>query len=180
MSSALHRTSLEFRGLVNTPDFDTGTWVINPDMSPVDGEPKKYWVLTGDVLSVMDQAGKDVVDAADAATTTATAEASVKGALAADPLTNSGLSAEVAVSGLTLTCDIDNLVENDVTTVVADGTDTKTVMLCYLYNRDTDTLYMKAYEKTTGLYDDMLLEEELIRCFGQWTVVANGTDLVEV
>lgn len=65
MSSALHRTTLKLVTSVNTPDYPTGTWVINPDMSPVAAVPTKYWKLTGDALSEMSQAEKDVVDAAD-------------------------------------------------------------------------------------------------------------------
>ena len=75
MASVLHRTTFEYRGLVNTPDFDSGVWVINPDLTPVAGAAKKYWVLTGDILSVMDQAAQDAVDAALALATTAAEEA---------------------------------------------------------------------------------------------------------
>lgn len=64
MADVLHRTTLQFLTSVNTPDYPSGTWVINPDMSPVAGVPQKYWKLTGDVVSEMSQAEKDVVDAA--------------------------------------------------------------------------------------------------------------------
>lgn len=63
MANVLHRTTLRYLTSVNTPDYPTGTWVINPDMSPVAGVPQKYWKLTGDVLSVMDQAEQNVVNA---------------------------------------------------------------------------------------------------------------------
>lgn len=64
MSNVLHRTTLQYLKSVNTPDYDSGTWVINPDMTPVDGVLTMYWVLTGDVLSEMSQGEKDTVDAA--------------------------------------------------------------------------------------------------------------------
>src|SRR5690606_13245757 len=32
---------------VNTPDFDSELWIINPDLSLVDGYSKKYWKLDG-------------------------------------------------------------------------------------------------------------------------------------
>lgn len=65
---ALHRTTLDFYPLVNPEYFPASTYVLNPDMSPVAGVPKKYWKLTGDVLSVMSQAEKDAFDAAQLST----------------------------------------------------------------------------------------------------------------
>jgi len=62
MADAINRATFVQRFSVNTPDFPTNDWVINPDMSPVTGVPKKYWKLTGDVLSEMSQAEKDQVD----------------------------------------------------------------------------------------------------------------------
>ena len=38
-------------------------WIYNPDMSAVIGVPKKYLVITGDVVSEMSQSEKDAVDA---------------------------------------------------------------------------------------------------------------------
>ncbi len=67
MANVLNRTSLQFLASVNTPSYPVADWVINPDMSPVASVRREYWVLTGDVLSEMDQAAKDVVDAAAAA-----------------------------------------------------------------------------------------------------------------
>jgi len=40
------------------------TWLYDPDMTAVAGQPAKYWVVTGDVVSLMDQAEMDAVDAA--------------------------------------------------------------------------------------------------------------------
>ena len=62
MANVLHRTTFEYKLSVNTPDFPIGTWVINPDLSPVSGVPKKYWKLTGDILSEMSAGEKSVVD----------------------------------------------------------------------------------------------------------------------
>lgn len=63
MSSVLNRTTRQFRVSVNTPDFPVADWIINPDMSATVGEPQRYWVITGDVVSVMNQSAKDAVDA---------------------------------------------------------------------------------------------------------------------
>lgn len=39
-------------------------WIYNPDMSAVEGVPRKYLVIIGDVVTEMGQAEKDAVDEA--------------------------------------------------------------------------------------------------------------------
>ncbi len=63
MANVLQRTTKEQRFSVNTPEYPPAVWVINPDLSGVVGVPKKYWKITGDVVSEMDQSEKDAVDA---------------------------------------------------------------------------------------------------------------------
>ena len=41
------------------------TWLYDPDLTAVAGQPVKYWIITGDVVTLMDQAAMDVVDAAE-------------------------------------------------------------------------------------------------------------------
>lgn len=53
MASVLHRTTKEYRGSANTPDFPAQDWVINPDMSAVAGQPVKYWAISGDTVTLM-------------------------------------------------------------------------------------------------------------------------------
>lgn len=64
MSNALNRVSLQLKSSVNTPDFPADEWVINPDMSAVEGVDNKYWKLNGDIVSEMNPAEKDAVDLA--------------------------------------------------------------------------------------------------------------------
>ena len=63
MADVLNRTTKELKRSVHTPDFPATDWVINPDLSAVDGVPANYWKITGDVVSEMSQAEKDAVDA---------------------------------------------------------------------------------------------------------------------
>ena len=65
MASVLNRTTKQYVRSANTPDYPTVDWIIDPDMSAVDGWPSKYWVITGDTVSLMDQAARDAVDAAE-------------------------------------------------------------------------------------------------------------------
>jgi hypothetical protein len=62
MANVLNRTTKEFRGSVNTPDFSTADWIINPDLSAVIGFASKYWTITGDVVTLQNQAQRDVTD----------------------------------------------------------------------------------------------------------------------
>jgi len=63
VASVLNRTTREYRRSVNTPEYPVQDWIIDPDLSAVTGVPSRYWVITGDVVTEMDQAAKDAVDA---------------------------------------------------------------------------------------------------------------------
>ena len=81
MSTYLNRTTKEYVRGIDPTGMETKTgevfkgpdgqavpnanWARNPDMSAVVGEPSKYWVITGDNVTLMDQAARDAVDAAD-------------------------------------------------------------------------------------------------------------------
>jgi hypothetical protein len=77
MANVIHRTQrdaagcLIYRTSVNTPDYSTDDWVINPDLSGVEGVDCKYWKVTGSppdgVVEEMTQGEKDAVDAAELA-----------------------------------------------------------------------------------------------------------------
>ena len=43
MANAIHRTTLEYRASINTPDFPEPTWKHGPDMSAVAGVAFHYW-----------------------------------------------------------------------------------------------------------------------------------------
>lgn len=63
MASVLNRTTREYRRSVNTPDYPIQDWIIDPDLSAVQGVQSIYWVITGDEVMEMSQAEKDAVDA---------------------------------------------------------------------------------------------------------------------
>lgn len=71
MADVLHRATKQHLLSVNTPDFDPGVWIINPDLTGLFNRPTriylvplKYWKIEGDAVSEMSQAEKDAVDAA--------------------------------------------------------------------------------------------------------------------
>lgn len=68
MADVVNRTTKVYLRSVNTPDFPVAQWIINPVSVP--NAPEKYWIITGDVISEMSQAEKDVVDTTEAATLT--------------------------------------------------------------------------------------------------------------
>lgn len=67
MADVLNRTTMQLLSSVNTPDYPSSDWIINPDLSAVAGVAVKYWKVAGDVVAEMDQSEKDVVDAAELA-----------------------------------------------------------------------------------------------------------------
>ena len=47
MASVINRTTLQYLRSVNTPEYPTSEWEINPDMSQVQGVDRKYWKWDG-------------------------------------------------------------------------------------------------------------------------------------
>jgi hypothetical protein len=65
MGDYVHRTTKQYLQSVSPNDLPEplANYIEDPDLSAVEGVPNRYWVITGDVISEMDQAAKDVVDA---------------------------------------------------------------------------------------------------------------------
>lgn len=78
MASVLNRTTKEYLPSVNTPDYPTVDWIINPDVSALAGVPTKYWNISGDTVTEMTQPEKDAVDAAEQANFIAQARQALK------------------------------------------------------------------------------------------------------
>jgi hypothetical protein len=50
---------------VNTPDYPSADWIINPDLSALTGVQRKWWKIVGDDVLEMEQAEKDLLAAAE-------------------------------------------------------------------------------------------------------------------
>lgn len=66
MGNFLHRTTKVYLQSVpyNELPEPLANYISMPDLSAVEGVPSKYWIITGDIVTEMNQAEKDVVDAA--------------------------------------------------------------------------------------------------------------------
>jgi len=62
MADVLNRTTKQFLSSVNTPEYAVEDWVINPDMSSVDGVRQEYLKISGDSVSEMTQEEKNAYD----------------------------------------------------------------------------------------------------------------------
>jgi len=64
MPNYLHRTTKEYQRSLSTIDLQEPVvnYIEQPDLSAVTGFNSKYWTITGDVVSLMSQAERDVVD----------------------------------------------------------------------------------------------------------------------
>jgi len=67
MANVLEKSTMRYMKSVNTTDYMTPAYLINPDLSAVDGVSAKYWKLDGDSVLEMDAAEKQAVDDAEAA-----------------------------------------------------------------------------------------------------------------
>lgn len=65
MATVLNRTTKHLIVSANTPDYPVAEWIIDPNLSAVTGFPSKYWTISGDVVSLLDQAGRDAIDLAE-------------------------------------------------------------------------------------------------------------------
>lgn len=65
MADVVNRITKEYRRSVNDPDYPIENWILNPDLSAVIGFESKYWIITGDVVSLMDAGQRQVVDDAE-------------------------------------------------------------------------------------------------------------------
>lgn len=61
MSRAINKITLEYLESVHTPSLNDD-WVINPDLSNVNGIDKKYWKMVGDLVEPMTQEEMSIVD----------------------------------------------------------------------------------------------------------------------
>lgn len=64
MANVLNRTTREFIQSANTPDYPVADWIHNPDLSAVTGFDRRYWIVTGDAVSLMDAGARAALDAA--------------------------------------------------------------------------------------------------------------------
>ena len=181
MANVINRTTYEYIRDVHTPLYPEADWLINPDVSALEGVvPEKYWKVVGDTVVEMDQSEKDDVDAAIAAEVKAKTEVRLKDKILPKNYA-SDLKVTCTASGLVISTTVEELGIDDETTIVADALNTKYVLMSLIYNQTTDTFSIQAFEKTTGSYapleDDEILVQQDIR---EWSVVANGDTLVEV
>jgi hypothetical protein len=65
MSTVLNRITKQFIASANTPDYPAAGWIVNPDMSAVNGQPPKYWKITGDSVSLMTAGEQATADSAE-------------------------------------------------------------------------------------------------------------------
>ena len=65
MATVLNRTTKQLIVSANTPDYPPAAWIIDPNLAAVAGFHSKYWNITGDVVTLMNQTQRDAVDTAE-------------------------------------------------------------------------------------------------------------------
>ena len=68
MPNYLHRTTKQYLTSVSTPDLrePEANYVKDPDLRAVQGQPVKYWVITGDLVTLASRTEQTAIDAAEA------------------------------------------------------------------------------------------------------------------
>lgn len=64
MANVLHRINKTYLTSVNEPDYPIESWIWNPNISAVVGFNPRYWIITGDNVTLMNQSERNAVDAA--------------------------------------------------------------------------------------------------------------------
>lgn len=67
MPNWVHRTTKQFVRSVASADLpeSPANYIEEPDLSAVTGQPAKYWVITGDTVSLADAPTRAAIDAAE-------------------------------------------------------------------------------------------------------------------
>lgn len=65
MATVINRVTKELRQSVNTPDYPADAWIINPDLSEVEGFDRKYWKIDADKVVLASEAERVVIDQAE-------------------------------------------------------------------------------------------------------------------
>lgn len=79
MANVLNPDTKEMLFSVNTPDYPG--WIVNPDLSKVGVYSSKYWIITGDQITLMSDVDRAALDAADVAKAEADKEAAITAAV---------------------------------------------------------------------------------------------------
>ncbi len=67
MGTVLHRTTKEIRRSINTPDYPPADWLVNPDLSAVEGHPDSRWIVDGDAVRLPNESELPAIEAAELA-----------------------------------------------------------------------------------------------------------------
>lgn len=81
---------------------------------------------------------------------------------------------------LQITTNVGSAIVNDITNIVADPAETKFVKVSVIRDNGTEALEILVEEKTTGVYAGVPVGKTLEKIINEFSVVAAGTDLVEV
>jgi len=64
MATVLNRVTKELKRSANTPDYPVETHIHSPNLNAVAGWPSIYWIITGDVVTLMTPPERAAVDSA--------------------------------------------------------------------------------------------------------------------
>lgn len=176
-SGAVTNMVTSYHRSVTITEIPPDNTLVTPGLP--EGVPLKYCKVAAGSVEEMTTVEKEAIDQWEADLLKERTEARLKTeVIPKDYVAN--LAVTSAASGLVITTTISELQITDETTVEADTSLTKYVILSLIYS-DADGFQIKAYEKTDGDYAPLDADEYLVQQdISEWYVVANGDTLVEV
>lgn len=178
-ADVIHRTTLEQRFSVHTPDFSSVDWIAAPDLSALSGVPKKYWKIVGDSVLEMNASEKTTADSGEATQKAAAFFAVIKESIYPPPVQT--ILASSSRTGMTITTNVTDLITNDEKTVTSDPTRAKEFRVMLVYARGADQMKIFIQEKiNSSNYSDFNARLIPIYEIDRYSVVAGGTVLVKL
>ncbi len=185
MANAINRTTLAIETRVNryNPPYNGAGWLLlGSNITAEQAIPKKYRKIVSEAVVEMDSAEKAVVDAS-AIASTKDAEANMLVGKMKKPTILDSTAWSTSTSGLMVTINVGALIVGDQETVTADAIETTYVRASLVYNEvngpgaNAFTSLVDTRTDST-LYGDLAAGEEAFT-LDEWTIVPNGTVLVE-
>lgn len=161
----------------HTPDYiEVPNTVINPDISGVEGVLTKYWKRASDTIVEMTKQEKVTVDNAITAEMKTRKENEIKTFIF--PVQPS-LQYTVTNTGLQVTVNVTDLINDDVTNIVADSSETKFILFSLVFDETGNQSFLMAREKTDGVYAPLGKDQYLVKHLKEYSVAPNGSTLID-
>jgi len=184
MPNVIHKTNRSnFKLLraysVNGPDYPTADWIHDPDLSGVVAVSEVYWKSSGNAIVAMDSGEQAAQDSAILAASQASTVARINENIAKRRPALNGIGWTLDITGLVLTLNVEQLVQDSGHTATSSGSLKTFVHAMLIHNTTSGVYVLKVRERTGGYYSTLAADEVPLFELGEWCIAPSGTVLVE-